>query len=352
MSGPVINANVVDALVLPRLVWLRPNLVGLVFTLSKLLPARYIVRRAREEGELRPGGVIAETSSGTFGLSLAMVARLHGHPLELVSDPSIEPPLRRRLEELGATVHILRDPGPSGAFQVARLEVLERILAENPDAFCPRQYTNPQNPASFAPCAEQLAHAAGAVDCLVGPVGSGGSLCGTASFLRLLSPELNVVAVDTHHSVIFGLSEGRRTLRGLGNSLVPPNVDHAAVDLVHWVGAAEAYHATRRLHAEHAVFMGPTSGAAFLVADWYARNNPDALTAVILPDEGYRYQDTVYDDAWLEEKGLRLDAPPAGPVEWDRPHDGAEAWSYFRWGRREYAEVMGAPPARLELASL
>ncbi|MBV9110787.1 MAG: pyridoxal-phosphate dependent enzyme, partial [Gemmatimonadetes bacterium] len=112
MSGPVINANVVDALALPRLVSLRPNLVGLVFTLSKLLPARFIVRKAREEGELRPGGVIAETSSGTFGLSLAMVARLHGHPVELVSDPSIEPPLRRRLEELGATVHILRDPGP------------------------------------------------------------------------------------------------------------------------------------------------------------------------------------------------------------------------------------------------
>ena len=352
MSGPVINANVVDALALPRLVWLRPNLVGLVFTLSKLLPARYIIRRAREEGQLRPGGVIAETSSGTFGLSLAMVARLHGHPVELVSDPSIDPPLQRRLEDLGATVHIVRDPGPSGAFQVARLELLERILAENPDAFCPRQYTNPQNPGSFAPCAEQLAHAAGSVDCLVGPVGSGGSLCGTASALRLLSPELNVVAVDTHRSVIFGLTEGRRTLRGLGNSLVPANVDHAAVDLVHWVGAAEAYHATRRLHREHAVFMGPTSGAAFLVADWYARNNPDALTAVILPDEGYRYQDTVYDDAWLAEKGLRLDAPPAGPVEWDHPHDGDEAWSYFRWGRREYAEVMGAPPERLELASL
>ncbi|WP_420124967.1 PLP-dependent cysteine synthase family protein [Longimicrobium sp.] len=352
MSGSVINANVVDALVLPRLVWLRPNLVGMVFTLSKLLPARYIVRKAREEGKLRPGAVIAETSSGTFGLSLAMVARLHGHPVELVSDPSIEPPLRRRLEDLGATVHIVSDPGPSGAFQIARLELLERILADNPDAFCPRQYTNPQNPASFAPCAEHLARAAGTVDCLVGPVGSGGSLCGTASALRGFSPGLSVVAVDTHHSVIFGLTEGRRTLRGLGNSLVPPNVDHAAVDLVHWVGAAQAYHATRRLHAEHAVFMGPTSGAAFLVADWHARTHPDSLTAVILPDEGYRYQDTVYDNAWLEEKGLRLDAPPAGPVEWDRPHDGTEPWAYYRWGRRTYAEVMGAPPERLELASL
>ena len=354
MSGPTINANFVDAIALPRLVRLRPNLIGLAFPLMKLLPARFIVRKALEEGELEPGGLIAETTSGTFGLALAMVARLGGHPLTLVSDPAIDAPLQRRLEDLGATVHIVREPGPTGGFQQARLAVLERVLAGNLGSFCPRQYSNPHHPGSYAPCAEQLAHAAGAIDCLIGTVGSGGSMCGISSYLRLVCPELMAIGVDTHGSVLFGQSDagGGRMLRGLGNSLMPPNVDHTAFDRVHWVGAAEAFLATRRLHRDHALFMGPTSGAAFLVADWYARNNPDALTAVILPDEGYRYQDTVYDDAWLEEKGLRLDAPPAGPVEWDHPHDGPETWSYFRWGRREYAEVMGAPPERLELASL
>ena len=96
------------------------------------------------------------------------------------------------------------------------------------------------------------------MDCLVGPVGSGGSLCGTASFLRLLSPELSVVAVDTTRSVIFGLSDGRRMLRGLGNSLVPANVDHAAVDLVHWV---VEYLAVRKLKGDMEgpilCFVGP-----------------------------------------------------------------------------------------------
>jgi cysteine synthase len=352
MSGTVINANFVDALALPRLVRLRPNLIGLAFPLMKLLPARFIIRKALEQGELAPGALIAETTSGTFGLSLAMVARLHGHPLTLVSDPSIDAPLRRRLEDLGAHVQILRDPGPTGAFQRARLEALERVLEENPGSFCPRQYSNPHNPASYAPCAEQLAHAAGAVDCVVGPVGSGGSLCGISSYLRLIFPELSVVGVDTHRSVIFGQSDGRRMLRGLGNSIVPPNVDHSAFDLVHWVGAAEAFRAARELHREHALFMGPTSGAAFLVADWWARENPDAMAAVVLPDEGYRYQDTVYDDAWIEANGLRLDRLPRHPVEWDHPHDGRDPWAFYRWDRREYEEVTGAPAERLELVSL
>jgi S-sulfo-L-cysteine synthase (3-phospho-L-serine-dependent) len=351
VSGPVIHANFVDAIALPRVVRLRPNLIGLAFPLMKLLPARFIVRKAREEGELRPGGLIAETTSGTFGLALAMVARLGGHPLTLVSDPAIDAPLQRRLEDLGATVHIVREPGPTGGFQQARLAVLERVLAENPGSFCPRQYSNPHNPGSYAPCAEQLAHAAGAIDSLIGTVGSGGSVCGISSYLRLISPELEVIGVDTHRSVLFGQSDAGsgRLLRGLGNSLMPPNVDHTAFDLVHWVGAAEAFLATRRLHRDHALFMGPTSGAAYLVADGWARENPDRLGAVIFPDEGYRYQDTVYDDAWLEAKGVRLDVLPREPVEWEHPHDGHDPWAFFRWGGRSYAEVMDGPGAGLRL---
>lgn len=352
MSGPVINANFVDAIALPRMVSLRPNLIGLVFPLMKLLPARFIIQKALEEKELRPGGLIAETTSGTFGLSLAMVARLRGHPLMLVSDPAIDPPLQRRLEDLGASVHIVREAGAAGGFQQARLEVLDKVLASNPGSFCPRQYSNPHNPGSYAPCAEQLAHAAGAIDCLVGTVGSGGSVCGISSYLRLILPELNVIGVDTHRSVIFGQSDAGsgRALRGLGNSLMPPNVDHTSFDWVHWVGAAEAFRATRQLHREHALYTGPTSGAAYLVADWWARNNPDSLTAVVFPDEGYRYQDTVYDDAWLEGKGLRLDVLPREPVEWERPHDGDDPWSFHRWGRRTFDEVMRGADAELGLA--
>jgi len=69
-----------------------------------------------------------------------------------------------------------------------------------------------------------------------------------------------------------------------------------------------------------------------------------ASAPALFPGEGYRYQDTVYDDAWLDAKGLRLDVLPRGPVEWDRPH-GPDAGSCFRWGRRACAEVVHPPAA-------
>lgn len=342
----MIHANFVDAIALPRIVWLRHNLIGLAFPLMKLLPARFIIRKALERGELSPGSLIAETTSGTFGLALAMVARLHGHPLTVVSDPALDTPLRRRLEDLGATVHVIREPSPVGGFQRARLDKLKQVLAASPGSFWPSQYSNPHNPESYAACAELLAHAAGPVDCIVGTVGSGGSMCGLSSFLRLLFPDLTSVGVDTHGSVIFGQSDAgsKRVLRGLGNSLMPANVDHTVFDWVHWVDAAEAFHATRQLHRTHALFMGPTSGAAYMVADWCAREHPDALVAVMLPDEGYRYQDTVYDDAWLEANELRVESISRAPEEWDHPHDSGQRWACYRWGRRSYAQVMTALP--------
>jgi S-sulfo-L-cysteine synthase (3-phospho-L-serine-dependent) len=350
MSSSTIHADIVEALALPRIVMLRPNLFGLVFPLMKLLPASFMIEQARREGVLSPGGLIAETTSGTLGLALAMVARLRNHPLTIVSDPAIDPPLRRRLEDLGATVHIVTAPAQAGGYQRARLDVLECVLAENPGSFCPRQYSNRHNPESYAPCAEQLAQAVGPIDCLVGTVGSGGSVCGMASYLRLLFPKLIVTGVDTHGSVLFGQSDAGagRLLRGLGNGLMPPNVDHTAFDWVHWVGAAEAFRATRQLHRDHALFMGPTSGAAYLAADWWARENPDCVTAVIFPDEGYRYLDTVYNDAWLQANHVRLDALPSSPLEWMRPQDGSDGWTHLEWRRRGIGDVIGIPSSAEE----
>lgn len=342
-----VSDSIIAAIALPRLIRLRPNLVGMAFTLMKLLPARHMVECAARSGELPPGGLIAETTSGTFGLSLAMLANQRGYRLALVSDPAIDPPLRRRLEQLGATVHMVTQPSPEGGYQRPRLEALEKILAQNPGSWCPRQYTNPDNPGAYAACAEQLVRAVGRVDCLVGSVGSGGSMSGTAAHLRGHAPGLRAMGVDTHGSVIFGLRDAGagRLLRGLGNSVMPHNVDHRCFDEVHWVSGEEGFNATRRLHREHALFMGPTSGAAFLVADWHARRHPDEMVAVLLPDEGYRYQDTVYDEEWLRAKGVRVDVAPPEPVTWDRPHDGPHVWSRFAWARRGYDEVMRAAGA-------
>lgn len=107
---------------LPRLTALAPNLVGASFFLMKLLPARFMLDQAERHGRLKPGGRICETTSGTFGLALAMLAAVREYHLTLVSDNAIDPVLQGRLKDLGAHLDIVQRPGAQGGFQQARLE--------------------------------------------------------------------------------------------------------------------------------------------------------------------------------------------------------------------------------------
>ncbi|WP_394849978.1 cysteine synthase family protein [Pendulispora brunnea] len=335
------DSSVVDAQALPRIIRLSENLYGAAFTLMKLLPARFMLDRAAAEGRLKPGTTVIETTSGTLGLGLAMICCLRRYPLIIVSDPAIEPPLQRRLEELGARVEIVRTPAPTGGLQGARLARMAELQAEYPEHFWPSQYANPHNPAAYAPFAELVAESVGQVDCLLGTVGSGGSVFGTGAYLRHLFPKMKVVGIDTFGSVLFGQPDQKgRLLRGLGNSIMPKNVDHPQIDEAHWVSAAAGFAATRALHREHALYMGPTSGTAYLVARWWAKQHPDKKAVVIFPDEGYRYQDTVYNDAWLREKDLVLDALPQAPLVADDPRTATGHWASFAWNRRTLQQVL------------
>ncbi|WP_367042239.1 cysteine synthase family protein [Streptomyces sp. Je 1-332] len=336
--------SITEATMMPRIIRLAPNLYGAAFTLMKLLPAHYILQHADQRGELTDDTVIVETTSGTFGLALAMEAALMERELILVSDPAIDANLYRRLTDLGARVEICPEPAPVGGFQEARLRRLAEIRAELPSSYCPEQYTNPDNPRSYGVVAQQLAKVLGGVDCVVGPVGSGGSMCGTVRGLREVTPHTRAIGVDTHRSVLFGQPDGPRSLRGLGNSLWPANLDHTVFDEVHWCSAAEAYASTRALHARHALFQGPTSGAAYLAARWWAERNPDRTCVVMLPDEGYRYQATVYDDAWLAEQGHTLPALPQEPTLIADFADAGDSWTRLAWDRRPYDDVPGAVP--------
>lgn len=334
--------TVVESVLLPKLLRLEKNLYGASFFLMKLLPARFILNRAQAEGALQAGTVVIETTSGTFGLALAIICRLNGYRLILVSDPAIDLPFQRRLEELGARVEIVRDPAPVGGFQAARLQRLAALRAEHPGSFCPSQYDNIHNPHSYSLLAELLAESIGQIDCLVGAVGSGGSMCGTSRYLRLLFPHMKAVGVDTHGSVLFGQPDHKRLLRGLGNSLMPSNVDHSTFDEVHWVSAAEGFAATRALHRQYALYMGATSGAAYLVARWRAAQNPDTTSVVLFPDEGYRYENTVYNDDWLRANDVWIESLPETPTLVSHPLEAVDTWSRIEWNRRTYEQVLGS----------
>ena len=257
-AEPAVNAVTID--LLPHLVPLGPTLWGASFKLMKMLPAHHIVTTAVSTGEIGPDTMIAESTSGTFGLALAMTAALIGRRLTLVTDPAMDQRLCRRVADLGATVEMCTTPFARGEFQTVRLERLAATRARYPDNFWPRQYDNLLNAASYTVVAEHLIDRLGSVDALIGTVGSGGSMCGTTAALRRNAGQVTAIGVDTPGSVLFGQPDQVRELRGLGNSLLPGNLDHTLFDEVHWCPAAEAYRETRRLHRRDFPVPGPDFG--------------------------------------------------------------------------------------------
>ncbi|MER8836968.1 pyridoxal-phosphate dependent enzyme [Mesorhizobium sp. M0909] len=340
----------------PRIVELSNGLYGASFFLMKLLPARFMLEQAVEQQLLNSGATLCETSSGTFGLALAMLAAQHGYKLLLISDWSIDRHLQRRLAELGTNVEIVENPAPTGGFQQARLNRLGEYLKSMPDSYWPSQYSNANNPLAYGKFAELLIDRVGKIDCLVGSVGSGGSMCGTAKYLRTVFPELYTIGVDTPNSVLFGQPTGHFDLSGLGGEIVPSNVDHRHFDEVHWLTSGEVFHATHQLHRNYGMFMGPTSGAAYKVADWWARKNPGRKVVAIFPDEGHRYVETVYDKDWLLSVRGWSEPKREEPLVVKAPTETLNGWSSYIWGRRTLEDVLSSfvdqPPRNSITSSL
>jgi cysteine synthase len=326
----------------PDLVALAENLWALAFPLMKIFPAEHCIAQAVKRGDLGHSNFIVETSSGTMALGLAIVCRLLGLRLTIVSDVACDVALRRRMEDLGAQVELVSAPSPCGGYQRARLELVRQICANVRGSWWVNQYDNPSNAAAYIPLADDLIERLGRVDCLIGTVGSGGSMSGLASRLRQSFPRLYVIGVDTGGSVLFGQPDSPRNLRGLGNSLIPGNLNHTLFDEVHWVSAAEAYSATRVLHRETTLFRGGTSGACWLVARHWARRHPACKTVCVMPDDGQRYTDTIYCDSYLNANALQLAELPANPIEVEMPGSLTTNWSCFPWGRRTLDQIKAA----------
>lgn len=278
-------------------------------------PGLHMVERARARGDLRPGGRIIESTSGTLGLGLALAGMVYGHPVTLVTDPGLELSMTRLLAAYGAQVNVVSEPHPTGGWQQARRERVQRLLEQHPDSWCPDQYNNPDNVAAYTPLALELASEMGHIDVLVCSVGTGGHSAGVSRVLRQLYPELTVVGVDTTGSTIFGQPARPRLMRGLGSSIYPRNVAYENFSEVHWVAPHEAVWTSRQLASSHYATGGWSVGAVALVAGWLARTMPaDARIVAIFPDGPQRYLGTVYDDDYCTAHGL-LNSPPAPEPE-------------------------------------
>ena len=293
--------------------------------------ARHAILEARRIGSLAEGAPIVESSSGTLALGVAFVGAALGHPVHVVTDPRIDLISLAKLRALGATVHVVDSMSDRG-WQGARLDRLAELRAELPDAFWPEQYANPDNPAAYRTLAAELLTDLGGLDVLVGSVGTGGSLCGSARALREDLPGLRVIGVDTVGSVLFGQPDRPRRLQGgLGNSLMPKNLDRRLVDEVHWLNDHEAFTATAELAQDHQIFAGNTSGSVYRVLREVAEHSvPGTRIVGILPDRGDRYADTVYAENYWESNDVRAQ-PIAQAPSVVTPGTVVDSWSKLAW---------------------
>ncbi|MDU0289739.1 PLP-dependent cysteine synthase family protein [Saccharothrix longispora] len=294
----------------------------------KARPAVSMLQAARRRGELRPGAVVVESTSGTLGLGLAFAGQALGHPVVLVVDDELEPAMRALLRAHGARLEVVDRPHPTGGWQQARLDRLRDVLATIPGSYWPDQYDNPDNPLGYAGLAREMAEQLDPVDVLVCSVGTGGHSAGVVTALRRYWPRVRLVGVDAAGSTIFGQPARPRVMRGLGSSIHPRNVAYAEFDEVHWLGPREVVGACRRLARDAFVTGGWSTGAVALVAAWAARVEPGAVVATIFPDGPHRYLGTIFDDDFCLSRGL------LGPAA-DRPVEigSAESAEVTGWAR-------------------
>lgn len=251
--------------------------------------ARFMLEEARRRGELRPGDVIVEATSGNTGIALAWIARVLGYSVIIFMPEHMSVERRLMLEELGADVRLTpRDESYAGA--VARRDEYRG----RPGHYLPDQFGNPDNTrchrltTGVELIAQVRQKGVTRLDWFVAGVGTGGTLMGVGEALRESMPGARLAAVEPEESaVLSGGPPGEHGIMGIGDGFVPALVDRAAIDEVVRVGTAEAHTAASRLRIQHGYCVGMSAGANMVAA--LRLRARGATVATVWPDCSDRY---------------------------------------------------------------
>jgi 2,3-diaminopropionate biosynthesis protein SbnA len=263
-----------------------------------------ILKNAMDEGEIKPGAVVIESSSGNMGIGLAQACAYLGFHFICVVDPKTTQQNIQLLEAYGAEVEMVRDPDPvTKEYLHARIERVKSLMRSFPGAYWPNQYANIFNAAAHRHTMHEIVTALdGKVDYLFCAASTCGTLRGCAEYVAAKGLSTKVIAVDAVGSVIFGGPPIKRLIPGHGAARRPelyqPNLAHRSIhvtDLDCVVGC-------RRLLHKEAIMAGGSSGAVVMALALIQDEIPTGATCVaIFPDRGERYLDTIYSNAWVEE---------------------------------------------------
>ncbi len=275
-----------------------------------------MIEDAEKAGILKTGGTIIEGTSGNTGMGLALTAIAKGYRCIFTMADKQSQEKIDILRAVGAEVIVcptnVAPDDPRSYYSVAR-----KLNKEIPNSIYPNQYDNPSNAqAHYQSTGPEIwKQTEGAITHYVATVGTGGSMCGTATYLKEQKPALVTVGIDTYGSVfkkyketgIFDENEIYPYLtEGFGEDILPLNVDFSVIDSFIKVTDKDGAVMTRRLSREEGLFVGWSSGSAVHGAVEYAREHlkKDDLMVILLPDHGTRYLAKVYNDNWMKDHGF------------------------------------------------
>ncbi|EJS63041.1 2,3-diaminopropionate biosynthesis protein SbnA [Bacillus cereus] len=276
---------------------------------SKDRVAKRLIEHAENSGQLKPGGTIVESSSGNLAIGLSLVAQMKGYKMICVVDPKISKVNLNLIKSYGAHIHMVDKSDEHGNFLKTRLATAQYLANYIEGAYWPNQYNNPENPEAYIQTLVQEIYNdfKDNLDWIVCPVGTAGLITGVAKGIKKLNPDVKIMAVDAVGSVIFGGQPGSRKLLGIGNAIVPGNVDRSLYDDLSYVNDADAFFITRELALKEGILVGGSSGAAVCAALRLIEVLPKSnKVLVVLPDRGDRYYNTIFSDEWLDENKIEL----------------------------------------------
>ena len=306
-----------------------------------------IIEDAERSGRLKAGGTVVEATSGNTGVGLAMASAIKGYKAVFVMPDKMSQEKIQLLRAYGAKVVVtptaVEPDDPRSYYSVSK-----RIVAETPNSILANQYHNPENPRSHYQTTgpEIWEQTGGLVTDLVACIGTGGTISGTARYLKERNPGIRVIGVDPVGSILLEawqnggqIPEDAKAasyqVEGFGEDFLPSTLDLSLIDGILKVHDKESFLWARRLVREEGIFSGGSSGSVLAAAVRYAQKlgirgngnghqSPERLVVVILPDSGSRYLSKVYDDKWMKENGyLESDwnETPLGDILAAKPSD-------------------------------
>jgi cysteine synthase A len=262
----------------------------------KTRTAYHMIHQAELRGELAPDSIICEPTSGNQGIGLALVGAVKGYKVIIVMPDSVSSERSKLLKNYGAEVVLVRDNGDIGECIANCLSTALKIKAENPKVFVPQQFVNPDNPEiqRIGTAYEILEQAGKPIHGFCSGIGTGGTISGVGEVLRDKYPSIEIWALEPEHAAILsGGSIGTHIQMGIGDGLIPDNLNTGIYSHVEIITDEDALQTTRKLALLEGLMCGISSGTNVSGALKLAKKLGKGKTVVtILPDTGERYFST------------------------------------------------------------